>query len=81
MSNPTPISVAFGDGIGPEVTRATLQILAAADARIAPEEVELGERVYRRGVASGIDARAWESIRRTKVLLKGPLTTPQGGGV
>jgi isocitrate dehydrogenase len=80
MSNPTPISVALGDGIGPEVTRATLQILAAADARIAPEEVELGERVFRRGVSSGIDARAWESIRRTRVLLKGPLTTPQGGG-
>ncbi|MBL9004820.1 MAG: NADP-dependent isocitrate dehydrogenase [Myxococcales bacterium] len=80
MSNPIPISVALGDGIGPEVTRATLQILAAADARIAPEEVELGERVYRRGISSGVDPAAWESIRRTRVLLKGPLTTPQGGG-
>jgi len=80
MSNPIPISVALGDGIGPEVTRATLQILAAADARIAPEEVELGERVYRRGISSGVDPAAWESLRRTRVLLKGPLTTPQGGG-
>lgn len=81
MSNPTPVSVALGDGIGPEVTRAALQIVAAAGANIAPEEVELGERVYRRGISSGIASAAWESIRRTRVLLKGPLTTPQGSGL
>ena len=75
-----PITVAEGDGIGPEIMRATLQMLEAAGARVAPEFIEIGEKVYLRGQTSGIDAAAWESLRRTKVFLKGPITTPQGGG-
>jgi isocitrate dehydrogenase len=75
-----PITVAEGDGIGPEIMRATLRILEAAGARIAPETIEIGERVYLRGESSGIEASAWDSLRRTKVFLKGPITTPQGGG-
>lgn len=76
----TPITVAPGDGIGPEITEAVLQILQAAGAQIAPEFVEVGERVYRSGNTSGIPEEAWASIDRTGVLLKGPITTPQGGG-
>ena len=75
-----PITVAEGDGIGPEIMRATLRMLEAAGARVAPEFIEIGEKVYLRGQTSGIDAAAWESLRRTKVFLKGPITTPQGGG-
>ena len=75
----TPITVAPGDGIGPEITEAVLQILQAAGAQIAPEFVEVGERVYRSGNTSGIPEEAWASIDRTGVLLKGPITTPQGG--
>jgi isocitrate dehydrogenase len=78
---PVPVTVAYGDGIGPEIMGATLAVLEAAGARIAPEPVELGERVYARGASSGIEPAAWASIRRTGVLLKAPVTTPRGGGV
>jgi isocitrate dehydrogenase len=76
----TPITIARGDGIGPEIMAATLAILEAAGARLAIEEIEIGEAVYRRGHTSGIEPSAWESLRRTKVFLKAPITTPQGGG-
>jgi isocitrate dehydrogenase len=76
----TPITVAFGDGIGPEIMRAVLQILEAGGAQLEPEVIEIGESVYLRGHTSGIEESAWESLRRTKVFLKAPITTPQGGG-
>ncbi|MEM6843598.1 MAG: NADP-dependent isocitrate dehydrogenase [Bacteroidota bacterium] len=74
------ITVAKGDGIGPEIMNATLAILEAANARIEWEEIEVGEKVYLGGNTSGIDKAAWDSIRRNKVFLKAPITTPQGGG-
>ena len=77
----TPITVARGDGIGPEIMDATLHILEAAGAGLDIEEIEIGEDVYNRGISSGIEPSAWESLRRTKVFLKAPITTPQGGGV
>lgn len=80
MSAKTPITVAHGDGIGPEIMRATLQILEAAGAPLEIETIEIGEKVYLRGNTSGIEPSAWESLRRTKVFLKAPITTPQGGG-
>lgn len=80
MSIKTPITIAYGDGIGPEIMQATLRILAAADAQIAPEVIEVGEKVYLQGNTTGIPDSAWESLKRTKVLLKSPITTPQGGG-
>ncbi|MFO0399758.1 MAG: NADP-dependent isocitrate dehydrogenase [Sphingobacteriia bacterium] len=75
-----PITVAKGDGIGPEIMDATLRILEAAGARIKPEYIEIGEQVYLKGVTSGIAPEAWESLERTRVFLKAPITTPQGGG-
>ena len=80
MTATIPITVAYGDGIGPEVMSAVVQVLNAAGARIEPEVIEIGEKVYRRGISAGIDEAAWESIRRTRVFLKAPITTPQGGG-
>jgi isocitrate dehydrogenase len=80
MANETPITVARGDGIGPEIMDATLTILREAGARIAIEEIEIGEKVYLRGNTAGIEPYAWESLRRTRVFLKAPITTPQGGG-
>lgn len=74
------ITVAHGDGIGPEIMNATLDILKAAGARLEYEEIEVGEKVYLSGNTSGIDKTAWDSIRRNKVFLKAPITTPQGGG-
>ncbi|MCU0626667.1 MAG: NADP-dependent isocitrate dehydrogenase [Gemmatimonadaceae bacterium] len=78
--NSVPVTIAEGDGIGPEIMRATLRVLEAAGARLTPEPIEIGERVYLRGQSSGIEPAAWDSLRRTKVFLKGPITTPQGGG-
>lgn len=80
MSENTPITVAKGDGIGPEIMDATLEILKAAGARLDIEEIEIGEKVYERGVQNGIEADAWDSIRNTKVLLKAPIFTPSGKG-
>ena len=78
---PTPITVARGDGIGPEIMEATLRVLEAAKARLAIEEIEIGEAVYKRGEPGGIEPSAMASLRRTGVFLKAPITTPQGGGV
>ncbi|KJS71661.1 MAG: isocitrate dehydrogenase [Comamonadaceae bacterium BICA1-1] len=80
MSNLVPITVAPGDGIGPEITEATLRVLRAAGAQIAPETISVGEAQYLAGHSSGIAPESWDSLRRTRVLLKGPITTPQGGG-
>jgi isocitrate dehydrogenase len=74
------ITVARGDGIGPEVTDATLRILAAADAPLDLEPVTIGLTAYEQGHPTGITPEAWETIRRNEVFLKGPITTPQGGG-
>src|SRR5215216_4833910 len=79
MSN-VPITVAHGDGIGPEIMAATLHILEAAGANLELETIDIGEKVYLKGVDTGIDPRAWDSLRRTHVFLKAPITTPQGGG-
>ncbi len=76
----TKITVAKGDGIGPEIMDATLKIILAAGAQIEIEEIEVGEKVYLAGNTSGIAAESWETIRRNKVFLKAPITTPQGGG-
>ncbi|WP_375448327.1 NADP-dependent isocitrate dehydrogenase [uncultured Fibrella sp.] len=74
------ITVAKGDGIGPEIMEATLAILQAAGAQIEVDEIEVGEQVYLAGNKSGIAEDAWDVIRRNKVFLKAPITTPQGGG-
>lgn len=76
----TKITVAKGDGIGPEIMEATLEIILAAGAKIEIEEIEVGEKVYLAGNTSGIAKEAWETIRRNKIFLKAPITTPQGGG-
>ncbi len=80
MSNNVPITVAHGDGIGPEIMAATLHILKEAGARLDIETIEIGEKVYLAGNSAGIAPEAWDSLRRTKVFLKAPITTPQGGG-
>ncbi|MFP5041195.1 NADP-dependent isocitrate dehydrogenase [Parasediminibacterium sp. JCM 36343] len=74
------ITVAKGDGIGPEIMDATLEIILAAGAEIEVEEIEVGEKVYLAGNTSGIAKESWDVIRRNKVFLKAPITTPQGGG-
>ncbi len=74
------ITVAKGDGIGPEIMDATLEIILAAGAKIEIEEIEVGEKVYLAGNTAGIAKESWDVIRRNKIFLKAPITTPQGGG-
>src|SRR5262249_16258400 len=59
---------------------ATLEILQAGGAALDIETIEVGEKVYLTGNTSGIAPESWASLRRTKVFLKAPITTPQGGG-
>ncbi len=80
MTDKKRITLAKGDGIGPEIMEATLRILEAAGAEIEFDEIEIGEKVYLSGNTSGISNDAWDIIRRNKVFLKAPITTPQGGG-
>jgi isocitrate dehydrogenase len=74
------VTVARGDGIGPEIMAAVLRVLEAADAPLEVEEVRVGRSAYEDGHATGISPAAWEVIQRNPVLLKAPITTPQGGG-
>ncbi|MBT8223653.1 MAG: NADP-dependent isocitrate dehydrogenase [Eudoraea sp.] len=76
----TKIAIAQGDGIGPEIMKATLKIMKAAGAEIETEPMEIGEQVYLSGNSSGITETAWDTISRNKVILKAPITTPQGKG-
>ncbi|MDP1642933.1 MAG: NADP-dependent isocitrate dehydrogenase [Phenylobacterium sp.] len=78
---PTPITVAQGDGVGPEIMSACLRILEAGGARLAPEVIPLGEAVWREGHTAGVTPEGWESLRRTGVFYKAPVATPQGGGM
>jgi isocitrate dehydrogenase len=80
MSKTTPITVAHGDGIGPEIMAATLHILKEAGAALEIETIDVGEKIYLSGNTTGIAPESWASLRRTKVFLKAPITTPQGGG-
>ncbi len=77
---PAKATIAKGDGIGKEIMDATLAILNAAGARLEYEEVKIGKEAYLEGHQSGISPEAWEALRRNPVFLKGPITTPQGGG-
>jgi isocitrate dehydrogenase len=83
LKQPKPrqtVTVAFGDGIGPEIMEATLHILMAGGADFDLDIIEIGKGVYERGFSAGIEPSSWDSLRRTRVFLKSPITTPQGGG-
>lgn len=74
------VTVIPGDGIGPEVVRSAQRIVEATGARVAWEERDAGEQVFLRGLPSGVPPETIDSIRRTRVALKGPLGTPVGYG-
>ncbi len=80
MSNMNRITIAKGDGIGPEIMDAVLNILDAAGAGLEYDEIDIGEKVYLSGFEAGITPESWDTLRRNKVFLKSPITTPQGGG-
>lgn len=74
------ITVAYGDGIGPEIMTLVLDVLHKAGADFQVDVIELGEKIYKKGYLSGIKPEDWRIISRNKVFLKAPITTPQGGG-
>lgn len=74
------ITVAYGDGIGPEIMEATLKILDHAGAQLEYDVIEIGEKVYQRGINAGIEDSSWDKLLQNKIFLKAPITTPQGGG-
>lgn len=74
------ITVIPGDGVGPECINAALRILEAVGAPIEWEVREAGASVFKRGIESGVPPETIESIRKTRVVLKGPLETPVGYG-
>ncbi len=76
----TTITIAKGDGIGPEIMEATLKILRAAKAPLNYEFISIGEEQYLAGNTSGISPQSWDTILKHKILLKAPITTPQGSG-
>lgn len=65
----TKITVAKGDGIGPEIMDATLEIILAAGAHLEIEEIQIGEKVYLSGSTSEIAKGTWDSIRKHKHFL------------
>ncbi len=77
---PRTITVAAGDGIGPEIMAATLAVLSAADPSLRFQPVTVGLEAYRNGALSGFGPEVMDAITEHGVLLKGPITTPQGGG-
>ncbi len=79
VETPT-ITIAHGDGIGGEIMDATLSILNAAGAALQYDTIAIGQEVYLSGITSGINDASWETLRRNRVFLKAPITTPQGGG-
>ena len=76
----TNITVAYGDGIGPEIMEAVLYILKEAGADLIIDTIDIGQDLYLRGFGSGISDEAMQTVKRNKILLKAPITTPQGNG-
>lgn len=74
------VAVAHGDGIGPEITDAVLHVLREAGAPLTFTPVTLGLHAYQSGHSSGVPSEVWDILAEQKVLLKAPMTTPQGGG-
>jgi len=82
MSKETQVvTVAYGDGIGPEIMGATIRILNESGAGLRFDEIEVGEKIYKKGIKAGIEPGSWDVIQKNKIFLKAPITTPQGGGV
>ena len=73
------ITLIPGDGIGPEVTGAAKMVLEATGVKINWEIVEAGEKVIEK-YGTPLPDYVIDSIKRNKVALKGPVTTPVGTG-
>ena len=74
------VTIIEGDGVGPEVVRAALMLVHAAGVSLECEFTEAGGKAFDRGIVSGVPEETFDSIDRTRLVLKGPLATPIGSG-
>lgn len=74
------VTLIEGDGIGPEVVRSTRKIIDATGVTVDWDLCEAGAEVFKRGLPSGVPEETIASIKRNRVVLKGPLETPVGFG-
>lgn len=74
------VTLIIGDGIGPEIVESVKAIFKAADVKIEWEETNAGISVMVNGNTNPLPESVLESIKRNKVALKAPLTTPVGEG-
>src|ERR1700744_4004257 len=79
MSSPHKVTLIPGDGIGPEVVNASVRILEATGVKFEWESYAAGAEAYEK-YHEYIPKELTASIERTRVGLKGPVTTPIGGG-
>lgn len=75
------IAVAKGDGIGPEIMDAVIDIFNAANVPLEYDYVEMGKWVFEKGFSNGMTQEAKDSIEKLGILFKGPMETPKGKGV
>jgi isocitrate dehydrogenase len=75
------ISVAKGDGIGPEIMDAVLSIFDAAKAPLTYEFIDMGKTHFEAGYSTGMTDEAKASVERNGILFKGPMETPKGKGM
>jgi isocitrate dehydrogenase len=81
MTQPIKISVAKGDGIGPEIMDAVLRIFDAAKVTLDYEFIEMGKTYFEQGFGTGMTPAAKESLEHNGILFKGPMETPKGKGM
>lgn len=79
--NKQKIAVAKGDGIGPEIMDAVLQIFNAAQVPLTYEMIDMGKSFYDKGFSTGMTPEAKETVESLGILFKGPMETPKGKGV
>jgi isocitrate dehydrogenase len=75
------ISVAKGDGIGPEIMDVVLNIFDAAEVPLQYEFIDMGKSIYDKGFGTGMTDEAKLSVETNGILFKGPMETPKGKGV
>lgn len=75
------ITVAKGDGIGPEIMDAVLKIFSASSVPLKYEMVDMGKWVFDKGFSNGMTPEAQQTIEKLGILFKGPMETPKGKGV
>jgi isocitrate dehydrogenase len=76
----TLVTLIPGDGVGPECIEATRRIIEASGVQLAFDIQHAGESVFKQGIPSGVPQETIDSIRKTRLVLKGPLGTPVGYG-